>query len=121
MVEAWPYVESAERTAMLAHAVHNQYMTAIMALEPYSMSAFDAAELGLYKPIMRAVAPPNGSLPSPKTLDEPAKASADANGTTAPCRDDAMICERCGKAEMYRMHAVWRCPACGFKTDCCGW
>jgi rubrerythrin len=30
------------------------------------------------------------------------------------------LCERCG-AEMYRMHAVWRCPACGFKTDCCGW
>jgi len=22
---------------------------------------------------------------------------------------------------MYRMHAVWRCAACGFKTDCCGW
>ena len=36
-------------------------------------------------------------------------------------RDDKMICERCGKAEMYRMHAVWRCPECGFKTDCCGW
>jgi rubrerythrin len=34
--------------------------------------------------------------------------------------DDKMICERCG-AEMYRMHAVWRCPACRFKTDCCGW
>ena len=27
-----------------------------------------------------------------------------------------MTCERCG-AEMYRMHAVWRCPACRFKTD----
>jgi len=35
-------------------------------------------------------------------------------------RDDKMTCERCG-AEMYRMHAVWRCPACRFKTDCCGW
>jgi len=34
--------------------------------------------------------------------------------------DDKMPCDRCG-AEMYRMHAVWRCPACGFKTDCCGW
>ena len=22
---------------------------------------------------------------------------------------------------MFRMHAVWRCPACGYKTDCCGW
>jgi tRNA(Ile2) C34 agmatinyltransferase TiaS len=30
------------------------------------------------------------------------------------------LCDRCG-AEMYRMHAVWRCPSCGFKTDCCGW
>jgi hypothetical protein len=34
--------------------------------------------------------------------------------------DDQMLCERCG-AEMYRMHAVWRCTECGFKTDCCGW
>jgi ribosomal protein L37E len=33
---------------------------------------------------------------------------------------DKMLCDRCG-AEMYRMHAVWRCSACGFKTDCCGW
>jgi hypothetical protein len=31
-----------------------------------------------------------------------------------------VLCERCGN-EMYRMHAVWRCAACGFKTDCCGW
>ena len=30
------------------------------------------------------------------------------------------MCERCG-AEMCRMHAVWRCPNCRFKTDCCGW
>jgi ribosomal protein L37AE/L43A len=40
--------------------------------------------------------------------------------TTAPAADDKTLCERCG-AEMYRMHAVWRCSACGFKTDCCGW
>ena len=33
---------------------------------------------------------------------------------------DAVLCERCG-AEMFRMHAVWRCPVCRFKTDCCGW
>ena len=33
---------------------------------------------------------------------------------------DAMLCDRCN-AEMFRMHAVWRCPACGYKTDCCGW
>jgi DNA-directed RNA polymerase subunit RPC12/RpoP len=35
-------------------------------------------------------------------------------------RDDTVVCERCS-AEMFRMHAVWRCPSCGFKTDCCGW
>ena len=37
-----------------------------------------------------------------------------------PSPDDKVPCERCG-AEMYRMHAVWRCSACGYKTDCCGW
>jgi rubrerythrin len=39
---------------------------------------------------------------------------------TPPATADKTLCERCG-AEMYRVHAVWRCPACGFKTDCCGW
>jgi hypothetical protein len=34
--------------------------------------------------------------------------------------EDAVLCERCG-SPMFRMHAVWRCPACGYKTDCCGW
>jgi rubrerythrin len=37
-----------------------------------------------------------------------------------PAAESKTLCERCG-AEMYRMHAVWRCPSCGFKTDCCGW
>jgi DNA-directed RNA polymerase subunit RPC12/RpoP len=37
-----------------------------------------------------------------------------------PTDTDKVLCERCGD-EMYRMHAVWRCPGCGFKTDCCGW
>jgi ribosomal protein L37AE/L43A len=41
--------------------------------------------------------------------------------TSAPSNEDKVLCERCGQAEMYRMHAVWRCPNCGFKTDCCGW
>jgi hypothetical protein len=36
------------------------------------------------------------------------------------CDTDKVLCERCGK-EMFRMHAVWRCPDCGYKTDCCGW
>jgi ribosomal protein L37AE/L43A len=35
--------------------------------------------------------------------------------------DERMVCERCGGANVYRMHAVWRCADCGFKTDCCGW
>jgi hypothetical protein len=38
----------------------------------------------------------------------------------AKAESESMTCERCG-AEMYRMHAVWRCPSCRFKTDCCGW
>jgi ribosomal protein L37E len=40
--------------------------------------------------------------------------------TSSSTADDKVNCERCG-AEMYRMHAVWRCSACGYKTDCCGW
>jgi rubrerythrin len=40
--------------------------------------------------------------------------------STAKPSEDTMTCERCG-APMYRMHAVWRCPSCRFKTDCCGW
>jgi hypothetical protein len=35
--------------------------------------------------------------------------------------EDKMVCERCGRPNVYRMHAVWRCADCGFKTDCCGW
>jgi hypothetical protein len=52
--------------------------------------------------------PPDATRPAPPA----------PNGT-APA-DDKVLCERCG-AEMFRMHAVWRCPACGYKTDCCGW
>lgn len=36
------------------------------------------------------------------------------------CKEAKTLCDRCG-AEVYRMHAVWRCPQCGFKSDCCGW
>ena len=56
--------------------------------------------------------PGSGGEPGPTKLTTP---------RSAPCRDEAVGCERCGNAEMYRMHAVWRCPDCGFKTDCCGW
>ena len=48
-------------------------------------------------------------------------AAGPATPTTAvPPGRDKVLCERCD-AEMFRMHAVWRCPACGYKTDCCGW
>ena len=63
------------------------------------------------------------SRPTPAPRDpQPASDTPTTRTTARDCQsDDAMICERCGQAEMYRMHAVWRCPACGFKTDCCGW
>jgi hypothetical protein len=64
---------------------------------------------------------------SPQTLkpsnpNQPAVTLVVSALSAAPPRaaDDAMKCERCG-ADMYRMHAVWRCPSCRFKTDCCGW
>ncbi len=54
---------------------------------------------------------PPAKVPASRPIT-PIKAAASA--------EDKMLCERCG-AEMYRMRAVWRCLACGFKTDCCGW
>ena len=61
----------------------------------------------------------------PKQIDAPQPPitpvrSALSGSPTACDNTDSMVCERCGEA-MYRMHAVWRCPACRFKTDCCGW
>jgi hypothetical protein len=55
--------------------------------------------------------PPDAARPAPPTPAAPGRAAPAA---------DKVLCDRCG-AEMFRMHAVWRCPACGFKTDCCGW
>ncbi len=76
---------------------------------------------------MPRMAEPDGAngqngAPVAKT-DGPARADPSARQAQSMCwtETDRMICERCGKAEMYRMHAVWRCPECGFKTDCCGW
>ena len=42
---------------------------------------------------------------------------ADATNASA---DEKIFCDRCG-GEVYRMHAVWRCSKCGYKSDCCGW
>jgi hypothetical protein len=58
------------------------------------------------------------SVPPPNSAAPPSSAAAAKR--TPPGADHRMLCERCS-AEMFRMHAVWRCPACGFKTDCCGW
>ena len=63
----------------------------------------------------------------PRMSDAPNAASrhllaADAlHASVARALDEKMVCERCGGANVYRMHAVWRCADCGFKTDCCGW
>ncbi|HEX5476031.1 MAG TPA: hypothetical protein VFX12_15340 [Vicinamibacterales bacterium] len=54
------------------------------------------------------------TMPTPAPVPRRGSAPGDATDT------DKVLCERCG-AEMFRMHAVWRCPACGYKTDCCGW
>jgi len=68
---------------------------------------------------------PNGlsrATPSPDPADpnaSTAKACTSPNAKSNT-KADAFLCERCS-AEMFRMHAVWRCPSCGFKTDCCGW
>jgi hypothetical protein len=61
--------------------------------------------------------PPTGN--SPHTFIVTPVVSA-LGAVPAAAADDAMKCERCG-ADMYRMHAVWRCPSCRYKTDCCGW
>jgi hypothetical protein len=56
-------------------------------------------------------------------MPEPGKPAAAPTTAPAgrPAADlDKVLCERCG-AEMFRMHAVWRCPVCRYKTDCCGW
>jgi rubrerythrin len=56
-------------------------------------------------------------MPEPDDIPAPPQPSAKSRKKV---EDDIVICERCG-AEMFRMHAVWRCPNCRFKTDCCGW
>ena len=55
----------------------------------------------------------------PEVAPAPAPASSTIGRPAAPAADK-FLCDRCG-AEMFRMHAVWRCPSCGYKTDCCGW
>ncbi len=61
--------------------------------------------------------------PGPHRSDALSASRAPDPGRHQPPADaatDKVLCERCS-TEMFRMHAVWRCPACGYKTDCCGW
>jgi len=46
----------------------------------------------------------------PASATPPPSPSCSSQRTTS---SDAVICERCG-AEMFRMHAVWRCPQCRY-------
>jgi rubrerythrin len=65
-----------------------------------------------------AVPDPAAAAPAPASTTNTGVRYASVKPT--PPAVEKMLCERCG-VEMYRMHAVWRCPGCGFKTDCCGW
>jgi ribosomal protein L37E len=65
--------------------------------------------------IMRAM--PDPQEPPLRITPIPLGAAA----TTMRGTQEAIVCDRCGGANVYRMHAVWRCADCGFKTDCCGW
>lgn len=62
-------------------------------------------------------APPN---PARTPVRSPNPAARGTAPRPPAARSDAVVCERCG-AEMFRMHAVRRCPACLYKTDCRGW
>lgn len=71
--------------------------------------------------------PRNQPAPLPQRADHhdqgyggPGPAESERSALDAKADAERMLCDRCG-AQMFRMHAVWRCPACGFKTDCCGW
>jgi hypothetical protein len=82
----------------------------------YRSIILDMSEPTGHKSQSKPITPLQTGLSNPAAARTPG-----APGTTnAMSSGDGMPCDRCG-ADMYRMHAVWRCPACGFKTDCCGW
>jgi hypothetical protein len=78
---------------------------------------YNLAEAGHYRSVVVSGFSRTTAIMSeqPKEVPRP----LDPN-TKCERKDDQVTCERCG-GEMYRMHAVWRCSSCGFKTDCCGW
>ena len=59
-------------------------------------------------------------MPESESTPKPVVATSPQPQPERASASDAVLCERCG-AEMFRMHAVWRCPVCRYKTDCCGW
>jgi hypothetical protein len=63
---------------------------------------------------------PDPAPPKPERKTIPPVLTDVRAATRTSGGDAKVVCERCG-AEMYRMHAVWRCASCGYKTDCCGW
>jgi hypothetical protein len=65
--------------------------------------------------IISKMADPDAPRPQPRPIT-PLKSALN----TTPAGEPKVLCDRCG-GEVYRMHAVWRCAACGFKSDCCGW
>jgi hypothetical protein len=64
--------------------------------------------------------PPVPPAPEKGAASVSGKEAASFSRKAANRCEEKVLCERCG-AEMFRMHAVWRCPQCRFKTDCCGW
>jgi hypothetical protein len=82
-----------------------------MTVRPFSIQNKVPRETVIYNSAM--------SDPAPSPQAGPRNSKPQPPGPQ-PKTADAMNCDRCG-GEMFRMHAVWRCPRCGFKTDCCGW
>jgi hypothetical protein len=95
-----------------------------LASDPIHASGFAALPLAVSSPSGNAIIPthmPDSPAPTPPPKPRPRPIVTDIRKASDPGSDPSKVmCERCG-AEMYRMHAVWRCASCGFKTDCCGW
>ena len=88
--------------------------------DPKHPSGFAALPLAVSSAIIRTDMP-DSPAPAPPPKPRPRPIITDIRKASDPGPDPSkVVCERCG-VEMYRMHAVWRCASCGFKTDCCGW
>lgn len=63
---------------------------------------------------------PPATLVKPVKPITPLKTGLLSQPNSAASTGEKIFCDRCG-GDVYRMHAVWRCSQCGFKSDCCGW